>query len=142
MPFISGLFEITSGAHLLSTVDAHLLEKVIVASFFIAFGGFSIQAQVASILSETDLRFKPFFIGRLLHGCFSAVLILLLWKPLYVNRTTHETFFPITNQWQPHVDVLITGWNQWLQFSPYITLCGLVLYIVIKARNLLVLTHK
>ncbi|MEN0643954.1 sporulation integral membrane protein YlbJ [Alkalicoccobacillus gibsonii] len=142
MPFISGLFEITSGAHLLSTADAQLLEKVVVASFFIAFGGFSIQAQVASILSETDLRFRPFFVGRVLHGCFSALLILLLWNPLYVNRTSHETFFPSSNQMEPHIDLLVTGWNQWLQLSPFITFFGLVLYIAIKARKQLVLSYK
>ncbi|MFK3937050.1 sporulation integral membrane protein YlbJ [Alkalihalobacillus sp. NPDC078783] len=142
MPFISGLFEITSGAHLLSTADAHLLEKVVVASFFIAFGGFSIQAQVASILSETDLRFRPFFIGRVLHGFFSAALILLLWKPLYVNRTVHETYFPSSTHLQSNVEILVTGWNQWLQLSPFVTLFGLVLYVALKARSQMILSYK
>ena len=32
-----------------------------VTSFILAFSGLSIQAQVASILAETDIRFKPYF---------------------------------------------------------------------------------
>jgi sporulation integral membrane protein YlbJ len=91
VPFISGLFEITLGSQLTSeAVEATLLPQAIIVSALLAFGGFSIQAQVASILAETDIRFKPFFIARLLHTIFAAILTLILWKPIYLRLSTSE----------------------------------------------------
>ncbi|CAG9619828.1 sporulation integral membrane protein YlbJ [Sutcliffiella rhizosphaerae] len=82
-PLISGLFEITLGGKLTSEIkNVPLVDQIIVTSFFLAFSGFSVQAQVASILAETDIRFKPFFIARILHGTFAAFIAFLLWNPL------------------------------------------------------------
>ena len=135
IPFVSGLFEITSGANLIAASEAQLLEKVIVASFFIAFGGLSIQAQVASILSETDLRFRPFFIGRILQGCFSAILVWLLWNPLYQNRVAVQTSNSETNTFYlDFVHLIPVAWNDWLSISPHITLWALFLFIILQLR--------
>ncbi|WP_096154749.1 MULTISPECIES: sporulation integral membrane protein YlbJ [Bacillus] len=83
LPLISGIFEITLGAKLTSEVTGvGLKEQVIVTSFFLAFCGFSVQAQVASILAETDIRFTPFFLARILHAFFAATLAYILWEPL------------------------------------------------------------
>ncbi len=91
VPFISGLFEITLGTQLTSQADsASLLTQAIIVSALLAFGGFSIQAQVASILAETDIRFKPFFIARLIHTFFASMLTLVLWKPVYLRLTSSE----------------------------------------------------
>ncbi|MDQ0206463.1 sporulation integral membrane protein YlbJ [Alkalicoccobacillus murimartini] len=133
--FISGLFEITSGAKLSSVSDALLLEKAIITSFFIAFGGLSIQAQVASILSETDLRFKPFFIGRILHGFFSAFLTWLLWIPLYQNNGVLQTLtYSAHSTSEPNLHWMVTLWNQWLAISPFLTLATLCLVILLQTR--------
>ena len=56
------------------TESALLMQQVIVVSFLLGFSGFSIQAQVASLLADTDIRFQPFFIGRLLQGFFAAFI--------------------------------------------------------------------
>lgn len=83
IPLISGIFEITLGGKLTSEVlHVSLMEQIIVTSFFLAFSGLSVQAQVASILADSDIRFKPFFIARIMHGCFAALITFLLWKPL------------------------------------------------------------
>ena len=83
LPLISGIFEITLGSQMTSKVsDSVLWQQIAIVSFILAFSGFSVQAQVASILAETDIRFSPFFIARLFHGLFSVLLSLLLWKPL------------------------------------------------------------
>src|SRR5699024_9918381 len=68
LPLFSGLFEITLGAQLTSsaTVDA-LVMKLIIISFVLGFNGLSIQAQVSSIISQSDIRFLPYFISRILH---------------------------------------------------------------------------
>ncbi|WP_369404743.1 nucleoside recognition domain-containing protein [Piscibacillus salipiscarius] len=62
LPFIAGLFEITLGAQMISQTDnLTLLIQLIFVSAILAFNGFSIQAQVASILSTTDIKFAPYF---------------------------------------------------------------------------------
>lgn len=94
IPFISGLFEITLGAQLTSEVDTYLLQQAMCVSFILAFNGFSVQAQVASILAETDIPFTPYFIARLLHGVFAVVLTYMLYTPLYVNNTAEQTAIP------------------------------------------------
>ncbi|CAM5296451.1 hypothetical protein BSAF29S_02333 [Bacillus safensis subsp. safensis] len=68
--------------------EVTLLAKTIVVSFILGFSGFSVQAQVACILAATDIRFKPFFFARLLHGIYAAVFAFLLFKPLYVSHQT------------------------------------------------------
>src|SRR5699024_11525778 len=67
-----------------------LLVKVIIIIFILVFNRFSVQAQVASIIAKTDIRFAPYFFARLLHGTFASILIVLLYKPLYLNRQAFE----------------------------------------------------
>ncbi|RSL29608.1 sporulation integral membrane protein YlbJ [Salibacterium salarium] len=60
-PWLSGFFEITVGNKLISDLtNIPMLEKAIVAAFVLGFSGFSVHAQVASLLAETDIRFSPF----------------------------------------------------------------------------------
>ncbi|WP_010171860.1 sporulation integral membrane protein YlbJ [Bacillus coahuilensis] len=123
-PFISGMFEITLGSELLSNVtDSSLLHKAILTSFILGFGGFSVQAQVASILAQTDIRFRPFFFARILQGLFASVLTIVLWKPLYLpdSSTTIHAFQMF--EWNP------TIYYQIVEFGPLITLTSLYIYI-------------
>src|SRR5699024_10217499 len=56
LPFISGIFEITLGAQMISQVGTDsLLAKVMVISFILGFNGLSVQAQVSSIIATTDI---------------------------------------------------------------------------------------
>lgn len=140
IPLVSGLFEITLGAQMVSqTTTAHLLEQVIVTSFFLAFSGFSIQAQVASILAETDIRFKPFFIARLLHGFFAAFFAFLLWKPLYVNQQTAGedwTVLPVFLREQSST-WFQSAWGIVVEYGSAFTLIMLILFITISATRAL-----
>jgi nucleoside recognition membrane protein YjiH len=142
VPLISGLFEITQGSQMTSQVqDAPLMQLAIITSFILAFSGFSVQAQVASILAQTDIRFKPFFFARILQGLFASFFTVILWKTIY------ERFY---NPEQPShaIPVFLFEEGSWLhscyhlisQFGPIITLSFLCLYIVILARRLYV--HK
>ncbi|MFC0558721.1 sporulation integral membrane protein YlbJ [Halalkalibacter alkalisediminis] len=137
---ISGLFEMTLGAQMASeTSTVDLFEQVVVASFILAFSGFSIQGQVASLLAETDIRFKPFFIARLIHGCISALLVYLFWQPFYLNqqsvdnegatvpvflRNTSDTWFNST-------------WNAVVEYGSLFTLLMLMIFIGISTRRAL-----
>lgn len=135
--FITGLFEITIGSQAASEADAALLFQVVIASFILAFSGFSIQAQVASIFAETDIRFKPFFIARMLHGLFAAGFTVLLWQPLYVSQTWNPAgkAIEVFNMSGP------PGWTelswQWVaQYGSLITLLSLLLYILLLLRKI------
>jgi len=130
-PFISGLFEITLGSQLTSQVeDATLLQKVMITSFILAFAGFSVQAQVASILAETDIRFKPFFIARILQGVFASLFALLFWKPVYLRfgHSNHPAnTLPVLGDGQAantFFDVLTNS-------GPLITIFSLFIYVLI-----------
>jgi sporulation integral membrane protein YlbJ len=100
IPFVTGLFEMTLGSKLTSQVEnASLMQQAIITSSLLAFSGFSIQAQVASILAETDIRFQPFFIARLIQTLLSGVITWLLFNPVYMglrdrrqNSNVEETF--------------------------------------------------
>ncbi|WP_078554886.1 sporulation integral membrane protein YlbJ [Bacillus alkalicellulosilyticus] len=137
IPLISGLFEITLGSQMTSnTTDSGLLQKAIITSFILAFSGFSVQAQVASILAETDIRFKPYFFARILHGFLAAIFTFLFWTPLYVNQVDPDsdgvkpTFLQEeTYSW------LIEGWTYLVQYGSYVTLGFLLLFILIKAKR-------
>ncbi|KAB8138860.1 sporulation integral membrane protein YlbJ [Gracilibacillus oryzae] len=98
--FLSGLFEITLGAQEIALAENDsILIQAILLSFILAFNGLSVQAQVASLLAETDIRFFPYFCARLLHGLFASILVILLYKPVYVT-TSSQTAFPV---WSQHI---------------------------------------
>lgn len=79
---ISGILEMTGGIRNISLLDIPLHIKASIITFFISFGGFSIHMQVMSILSNTNIKYIPYFISRLLHGFISSSIIYLV---LYFN---------------------------------------------------------
>jgi sporulation integral membrane protein YlbJ len=133
IPFISGLFEITLGSQLTSQVqEATLLQQAMITSFILAFSGFSVQAQVASILAQTDIRFQPFFIARILHGVFASLFAFLLWKPIYIRF--YRTEVPSNA-----IPVGFFGKETWLyscylrmiEVGPLLTIIALAIYVLI-----------
>lgn len=83
----TGIFEITLGSDMISELkDASIGLQLIAVSFVLGFNGFSIHAQVASILSNTDIRYKAYLYGRLMHAVFSSVICWLAFK-LYINNS-------------------------------------------------------
>ena len=138
IPLISGLFEITLGGQMTSQVaQANLLQQVIITSFILAFSGFSVQAQVASILADTDIRFKPFFVARLFHGFFAAFFSYLLWEPLYLNLQTSDqqnTDIPVFNYVKTTSTWLNDSWQFLLKYGAIFTIISLTLYVLILAK--------
>ncbi|OZM58488.1 sporulation integral membrane protein YlbJ [Lottiidibacillus patelloidae] len=131
VPLLSGLFEITLGSKLTSaTENVSLLHKVIITSFILGFSGFSVQAQVASILAETDIRFKPFFVARIFHGLIAAFLAYVLYEPIYQNRLGKD--LPVFAPFYENNQAESTAWQLWehlTSIGPLFTLFGLCLFI-------------
>ncbi|WP_175988790.1 sporulation integral membrane protein YlbJ [Bacillus sp. Marseille-Q1617] len=136
IPFISGLFEITLGSKLTSGVtEATLLHQAIITSFILGFSGFSVQAQVASILAQTDIRFQPFFYARFLHGAAASIVTIIIWKPVYERFSDEQlsNAIPVFSQQNAYF------WNgvlYWLKtVGPLITILSLLIYILIYSRR-------
>jgi sporulation integral membrane protein YlbJ len=138
IPFISGLFEITLGSQLTSQVqDATLLQKAMMTSFILGFSGFSVQAQVASILAQTDIRFQPFFIARILQGIFASLFALILWKPIYMRFNSNEqpsNALPVSffgqGSWADHF------YHKMIEIGPLITILSLMVYVLLLFAKL------
>ncbi|MCC3378557.1 sporulation integral membrane protein YlbJ [Paenibacillus farraposensis] len=113
---VGGIFEVTLGAQAAGRATGVALPfKVAAAAFVLSWGGLSVHAQVASILNMTNLRYIPFLLARAAHGVISAMLALLLWRPLMGQGNT-PVFAPLyTFSWSP-------------AFSPTILLQGLVFF--------------
>jgi len=74
---ISGLLEVTNGVNLISNLTISLLQKLIITSVLLGFGGFSIHAQTLSVVSKTDIKISYYLIGKTLQGILSGVITYL-----------------------------------------------------------------
>lgn len=74
---IAGLLEMTQGVKLVSQLPLSILERAIIMTIFISFGGFSIHMQVLSIISEAKIKYKYFLLARILHAILASVLVFI-----------------------------------------------------------------
>lgn len=107
---VAGIFEITLGSQLSSeTANVALVHKVALAGAIIAWSGLSVHAQVASLISRTDIRYFPYVVARLIHASLSAMFTYLLWNPYqkFIQTLDIPAFLsgdrnPIQQGWQGH----------------------------------------
>lgn len=78
-PYIlmNGLFDLTKGVFSTTLISNEII-KCLLIILFISMGGISIHMQVKSILTDTKIKYKYFFIGRIISTCFSLSIFLLL----------------------------------------------------------------
>ncbi|MBH0172958.1 sporulation integral membrane protein YlbJ [Fictibacillus sp. 23RED33] len=134
LPLIKGIFEITLGSNLTSLAQSPILQQAVIVSFILAFSGFSVQAQVASILADTDIKFKPFFFARILHGFLSAIICLLVFPYLYHVKSTTAPAFAFLTEKTVHISEF--GMLA-LMHSHYVTLGFLMISILLWNRSLM-----
>jgi len=81
---IDGLFEVTLGAKAagMAVANSSLLASAALTVFILSWGGFSVHAQVASLLHGTGVAYRTFFFARLGHGVLAALLLVLYWPVL------------------------------------------------------------
>jgi len=75
---VKGVLEITIGIEALGKLGISMIYKVVIASCFLAFGGFSVHMQVMSQISGTDISYKYFFIGRFYQMILSGGISYLI----------------------------------------------------------------
>lgn len=76
---IPGVFEVTLGAQQASMASLALQHQAAIAVAILSWGGLSVHAQVASLLSQTSIRYMPFLISRIVHSILSVLLLYALW---------------------------------------------------------------
>lgn len=106
-----GIMEVTNGVKECASLQLPLIYKAAVASFMIGFGGLSVNAQVLSIMSETDLKFGIYFMVKLLQGIAASVfssLIFLFCSDLEVFKVLTP---PAPWTWNPS---FILSWERTL----------------------------
>ena len=76
---INGLFDLTKGVTSTALIKDKLKQSLFIITF-ISFGGISIHMQTKSILSDTLINYKYFFLGRIISTFTSIIIFLLLIK--------------------------------------------------------------
>lgn len=79
---VQGLFEIDLGTAAAAQAHAPLVQQLVVVSAIIAWSGFSVHGQVASVLADTDISMKPYFFARFLHAVYAGILTLIFFRPV------------------------------------------------------------
>jgi len=74
---LNGLFDLTKGITSTSLISNNILKSYYIISF-ISLGGISIHMQVKSILSDTHINYKYFFIGRIISTLISLLIFTIL----------------------------------------------------------------
>ncbi|MBQ8472116.1 MAG: hypothetical protein IJ501_01290, partial [Bacilli bacterium] len=72
---LCGLLEMTQGINYVSLLNIPINLKATIITFFISFGGFSIHMQVFSILSDYKIKYKDYFLARIIHGIIASSLV-------------------------------------------------------------------
>ena len=75
---VKGILEITIGLEALGKLGIHLIYKAVIASCFLSFGGLSVHMQVMSQITDTDIKYRYFFIGRIYQMILSGVITYLM----------------------------------------------------------------
>lgn len=81
-----GIIELTNGLKSLSSIyTKNFSYIVVISSFLLGFGGFSVILQVLSITSKAGISIKPYIIGKFLQGCFASIytFIILRFMPMF-----------------------------------------------------------
>lgn len=94
---IVGFFEVTQSMKSISDVPGFvdMKSKIVIASALVAWGGISVHAQVASIISTTDIRYQPYFIYKIVHAFLAGIIAFFLWEPLRGQETWIQGVMPV-----------------------------------------------
>lgn len=127
--FTGGLFEVTIGSKAAGTATtAGLHMQAVAAAWVLSWAGLSVHAQIASILNQTDLRYRPFLLARFLHSLLAAVLAYALFPWLAPKGEHLPTFLHLSSS-----SLLDSGWRHFGLFasSSLIILASILLLLLL-----------
>ncbi len=124
--FLNGLVEMTLGCQGTIQAVSELNHQVALLALLMGWSGLSVFAQVAGFISETDLRFAPFVVARILQGIFALVL-----SQLFLIFTKIPTSAPVIQN--PSSSVLF--WNTWQTSSSIFMSIMVLLSVLVLVRK-------
>lgn len=138
-PFITGLFEIDLGSAAAANATAPLIEKVTIVSAIIAWSGLSVHAQVASVLTDTDIRMRPYVVARVYHAILAAIITYLLFETGFGTATALipraiTTMAPLSAGAGAHWAMSFDALGTWALVLASVTVISLIVYVVQKIR--------
>lgn len=83
----SGFFEMTVGTKIASEAATSQLQGLLAVGMILGWSGLSIHAQVANMISGTDISMKPFVLTRIAHAFLAAFWTWLLYQPANLSAT-------------------------------------------------------
>ncbi len=135
---VSGIFEIDLGCQYTGALDVAMSEKIIAAGMIIAWSGLSVHAQVASIVSKTDIRIAPYIAARVVHALLAGAYTALLLGPaggifgeLAVPAFLHTVPTGSFSFWWARTAFMF---NQLLIFGGLLVVIAAILYLVRAIR--------
>lgn len=87
---ITGLLEVTNGVNKIAMANMPLLQKLIITSILIGFGGMSIHFQTLSIIGSTSISFIKYLLGKAIQGILSGIITFFL-----ISYTRFSTLIPL-----------------------------------------------
>ena len=82
---LNGIFDLTKGIFLTSLINSDISKSILII-LFISLGGISINMQVKSIISDTSISYKKFFIARVYQSIISIIIFLfIIYWTNYIN---------------------------------------------------------
>lgn len=141
-PTLAGFLEIDIGSAQTAAMAAPLLQKVALISGIIAWSGLAVHAQVASVLTQTDIRMTPYFLARFLHAVLAAGITVILFG-LGVGKAVSQTFanvipvnafaqanYSASHWWQ----VMENSLSLWLSLIGVLVVLSILFYLVRRIR--------
>ena len=141
-PTLAGFLEIDIGSAQTAAMAAPLLQKVALISGIIAWSGLAVHAQVASVLTQTDIRMTPYFLARFLHAVLAAGITVILFG-LGVGKAVSHTFasvipvnafsqanYPASHWWQ----MMENSLSLWLSVIGILVVLSILFYLVRRIR--------
>jgi len=121
--FITGILEVTNGIKECAAISLPDTVKAAIVSFFIGFGGLSINAQVSGIIQNTDINFFIYFMVKILQGIFASMYTVLL------SKVSH---LPVFNTYSLYPSQVPLSWYSAIAFSVKLLLCYLLILFLLS----------
>jgi sporulation integral membrane protein YlbJ len=124
--FFNGLFEMTLGCQVTIQAVSELNYQVALLTLLMGWSGLSVFAQVAGFISETDLRFSPFVVARILQGIIALGLSQLFLLVADVPTSSLALQVPSTS---------VLFWNTWHSSSYVFMVIMTLLFMLALVRQ-------
>lgn len=122
-----GFFEMTIGNRLTAEALGSIETKLMLVSVILAWSGLSIHAQVISQINDTDIRYYPFLIARIIQVLFAVIICKILFSNhVFTIAQTTSFSYMLQNSMSTH--------QVWMN-SLYLINATLVISLVLVATK-------